>query len=77
MTCQSRLTGAPHMLAAQQACPVASTSRPCRAERGRCGTRRSVAKVRDFIEIVFVKKRFYSADALVPSSLGRLPVRSQ
>lgn len=32
--------------------------------------------MRDFIEIVFVKKRFYSADAPVPSSLGRLPVRS-
>ena len=31
--------------------------------------------MRDFIEIVFVKKRFYSADAPVPSSLGRLPVR--
>ncbi|KAK9842336.1 hypothetical protein WJX81_007487 [Elliptochloris bilobata] len=34
---------------------------------------RSVAKVRDFIEIVFVKRRFYSADAPVPSSLRRLP----
>lgn len=31
--------------------------------------------MRDFIEVVFVKKRFYSADAPVPSSLGRLPVR--
>jgi len=70
-TCQSRQTGAaPARRPPAGPAPSLGMQAPTMA-----APRRTVSKVRDFIEIVFVKKRFADEHAPVPGGLARLPAR--